>query len=149
MQRRKRLGGNVAALLVLLAVPGGTGLEPAVIGALVGGVQSTAAVYNRGKLDAMLMVSGPELYAVGERVLREMDLELEVLKNDPAAGRWKLRGRDARKAGAIVEVDQRSPRLSRLRIDVGILGSKSWAKLIYKRIVIQLDQDYASETDND
>ena len=111
----------------------------ATIGTLVGiatsAVSAGPEVYRLGKLELCLMATYPETCAAARDAVN--DLRLQMISDAPESGAengWELRVRDDTKAEVAITIERRTPALCWCRIDVGMFGSESTARILMERI---------------
>jgi hypothetical protein len=107
----------------------------AVAGLAATGVSTGADVYRMGKLDAVDMISLDDQIAAVQSAARDLRLTLqkqELYNTDH--GRWRCTISDDRDTRFRVYLERRTARLCRSRIDVGIFGSESTARLFLARM---------------
>jgi len=125
-------------LLALLA----TGCAEATIagvGAMAGlaatGVSTGADVYRMGKLDAVDMVAFDDQIAAVRKAADELKLTIDKQElYDEATGRWRAIIADDRDSRFRVYLERRTANMCRTRIDVGMFGSESTARLFMARV---------------
>lgn len=119
---------------VVLGLGGCGGAELAVVGAANSGAEAGATVWRAGKLDATFRADGD---TVREAVLWALeDLQIPVLGvAEPDPRRWVIRGEDAKERDYVLRVDERSPRMTQLQVDVGWFSSRGTAELLLRRVM--------------
>jgi len=134
--------------MLLLILPACAGIGLAVVGAAASGAQFGAAVYSKGRLTAA--VNAP--YDMARRAILSAadDLDLAVQESEPRKSdiRYTLREPD-KSIVAVVYVDERTPSLTMIRVDVGRFGSEAVARLIAKRASTHLAEALDEESGGD
>jgi hypothetical protein len=126
-----------ALVLALLCAGGCAEATIAGVGAFAGlaatGVSTGADVYRMGKLDAVDMVGFDDQIAAVEKASRDLSLTIEKQERyEP--GRWRCTIADDRQSRFRIYLDRRTEKICRTRIDVGIFGSESTARLFLARM---------------
>jgi len=127
----------------ILPACGGCALFPlATLGALfdiAGTAVSTgtteAYLYSAGHLDTAFRADAGDCRRAVRRAAA--DLQLQILYDRKRSGgrqRWDIELQDDRKSKIVVTVERRSAMLCWCRVDVGLFGSESTAKLVFQLI---------------
>jgi hypothetical protein len=124
--------------VVLLSTSGGCAAVPlAAAGTLAGIASSTVGagsdLYRAGKLDAADLAAFDAVAAAAEMAGEDMGFALKGRAPVPA-GRLRLSYVDDRGATITVTADRRTATLTHTRIDVGLFGSETTARLMLGRI---------------
>jgi hypothetical protein len=133
-----------SAGLILISIIGSGCAEATIAsaGALMGiaasAVSTGADVYRLGKLDAADMVGFEEQIAAIRVAADDLGFKIER-EERPEAGRWRCTVVDDRNSRIRVRVESRTEKLTRTRIDVGVLGSEPTARLLVSRIRIHIE----------
>jgi hypothetical protein len=115
-------GALAAAILPLAAC---TGLEPAAIGAGTSVAQSAVTVFDRGKARMVERVGRADAVAAARSAAESLSLRLEGEREYPM--RTVLFYRDDHNAPVTVGIEARTPTMSLIQVDVGLLGEVTMA----------------------
>ena len=91
--------------------------------------------YSAGHVDTAFRADSGDCRQAVRRVAA--DLQLQILRDCKRGGgrqRWDIELQDDRKSKMIITVERRSPMLCWCRVDVGLFGSESTAKLVMQTI---------------
>lgn len=97
------------------------------------GISTGADVYRLGKLDAADMVEFNDWVAAIHRAVRDLHLKMEK-EEEYKEGKWRCTLADDQDTHTRIYVERRTAMLCWTRIDVGVLGSETTAKLLLARI---------------
>ena len=134
------------AMLLLLAptlpLAGCAAIPLAALGTALGvgasAVSTGASVYSLGKLNSAEHATADAVRHAAEATADELDFRTLRGGFDEAGRVYTVRWADALGATLDVVIDQRSARLTWLRIDVGVFGNEPTARLILERIRARL-----------
>lgn len=126
-------------LISFAAMPGCTGLEPAVIGAGVGAANFGVAFVEKGKLYSTERTDGRTLLAATLATCEELDLVIKEKQYHNDRRKWLVLARDDRNDGLAIRIDERTDNMTRLVVDMGLFGDEPTARLIYSRISHHLE----------
>ena len=136
-----RRGGRLGPPLLclpLLVLPGcAGGLEFAALGAAANAAQTGATTVRGGKVNAVHLADAATLADAVVRAFNDLGLRT-TLHRESSPRHRTLMARDDLDSRVTVRIEQRTPRLSRYQIDVGIFGHVLTARLVLRRIEAQL-----------
>lgn len=124
------------------AVGGCTGLEPAAISAGASAAQTGATIFTQGKLTTFEPVRFGDCVTAVRAAGQRLGLLLradEPGQADEADRRLRLVFDDERGQSIVVVVQQRTPTLTRLTIDVGTFGPIGMANLLLQETIERLN----------
>jgi hypothetical protein len=131
--------GRVGFPCILLALIASGCAEATIagVGAFAGlaatGVSTGADVYRMGKLDAVDMVALDDQISAVHEAAAELKLRVES-EELYDAGRWRATIADDRDSRFRIYLERRTANMCRTRIDVGMFGSESTARLFMARV---------------
>lgn len=127
----------VLGVCLIVGLAGCSGVEPALLGATATGGEVGVAVWKRGKLNAAQIANGETVRDAAVAALE--DLELEVVRVARTGDRqWTILVEDHQARDYRVRVDERTPRLTQLQVDVGWWGPRAVADLLLREIRTKL-----------
>jgi hypothetical protein len=153
MKRRFRHLGIVmcstGTLLMCAAVPGcAAGVDVALISAAAGAASSAAdagsAVYSAGKLRSVGMLDVESTRTAVLIAADELGLEIEE-ESEPGPGRYRIVLIDELNTRIYVHLQERTPTMTRLTINMGMFGSEPTARLILKRIAVAVNEHFEAD----
>jgi hypothetical protein len=128
---------SVLFLVATVQAGGCAALPLATLGSLVGvgasAVSTGNDIYQLGKLDTAQMASFDQAVAAAQCAAEDLCLSAKQVEHRDRGVR-RLTFADDRGAGIKVDVEPRTPRLVRVRIDVGWFGSQQTARLYLARM---------------
>ncbi|MDY7107365.1 MAG: DUF3568 family protein [Planctomycetota bacterium] len=131
--------------ITLLALSGcAAGLDLAVIGAASQAAGTGSAVFSAGKLKAVGMADVESARRAVLIAADETSLTVEEVTSS-RIGRYRIVLKDDRNARVWVYLDQRTPTLTRLQVNVGLFGSEPTARLLLTRIGLALGAHLADD----
>ena len=135
-------------MMVLSALAGCTGLEPAVIGAAAGATEAGVAVYSKGRISAAAIEDYDDVRLAVRQAAEDLSLEMYFEREDEVWSRYSMR--DERRKSFTVYVRRRTATMTQLDIDVGRFGNEAIGRLLLLRIGValpdgSLDNMYGSE----
>jgi hypothetical protein len=141
---RRHVVRALAAALWLAVGGCAGGLDLAVIGAASQAAGTGSAVFAGGKLKAVGMV---DVESARTAVLIAADELSLTLKGQTSSGpdRYRIVLRDDRNTHVWVYLDQRTPTLTRIQVNVGFFGSEPTARLLLSRIGLTLGAHLADD----
>lgn len=128
------IGGGCGATLTLGTLATAAGLAATAVG-------TGADVFGLGKLNSAEAASADAVRLAVEHVADDLGFEVVGGGFEGDTDKYLFRWRDDKGAEVKVIVEPRTATLTRLRIDVGLLGNEPTARLILARIRRQLDLD--------
>lgn len=137
-----------SVLLAGLGLTSCTGIEPAIVGAGATAAESSASLFERGKVTAFEAVQfGDAVDAV--RVTAER-LDLRIVCDEPSegdeAGRYhRFVLRDEEGESLVVSVERRTESITRIHADVGTFGPTPLVGLVMNRTIETLRRTGAYE----
>ena len=137
--RGKRFVSVAAALIVAAAgLTGCTGLEPALLGAAASGVQAGSSVSSAGKVNAAWIADFHQVIRAGEAMFNDLGFTITSSTGNADEGKWIIVGSDEDKDKFKFKVWRETDKLCRYQINVGWFGSRPVARLMVKRVAINL-----------
>jgi hypothetical protein len=136
---------NVRLLLLSLPllVTGCAALPLAAVGTVAGitatAVSTGADVYSMGKLDSAELATLDDVHGAVHQSAEEMGFELRREQAKPNVFGFEFI--DQRNSITKVTLEARTPRLMRIRINVGVFGNEPTARLMLKRIRTHLPNE--------
>lgn len=124
-------------LLLCLGLVGCTGAELAVIGAASSGFKTGMDVSRSGRIKLAVMAEGQQAVDAGVRACEQLGLTVDRVEQRGERS-WVIDFHD-RKDHMQVVIEERAPRLTQVRVNVGWFGPKAVAELVLKRIIAELE----------
>ena len=133
------LGSWCLVLAVAAAgVPGCTGLEPAMLGAAASGVQAGSSVSSAGKVNAAWIAQFEQVILAGEAMFDDLGFDIVSSSGSEDEGKWLIVGIDEDRDKFKFKVWRETDKLCRYQINVGWFGSRPVARLMVKRVAVNL-----------
>ena len=137
--RGKRFGSVAAAWVIAAAgLTGCTGLEPAMLGAAASGVQAGSSVSSAGKVNAAWIAQFNQVIHAGEAMFDDLGFDIISSSGNVDEGKWLIVGTDEDKDKFKFMVWRETDKLCRYQVNVGWFGSRPVARLMVKRIAVNL-----------
>lgn len=134
----------MTTLLSALAITAGgcAALPLAALGTVLGvgasAVSTGASVYSLGKLNSAELASADQVRHAAEHAADELDLHVVDGAFDASGLDYAMHLVDRSGGKVEIIVQERSARLTRLRVDVGLFGNEPTARLILERVRARL-----------
>ena len=117
---------------------GCTGLEPALLGAAASGVQAGSSVSSAGKVNAAWIAQFEQVVRAGELMFNDLGFDIISSSGDVELGKWQIVGIDEDEDKFKYKVWRETDKLCRYQINVGWFGSRPVARLMVKRVAVNL-----------
>jgi len=140
----RRVPRAVACAAVMMLAGCAAGLDLAVIGAASQAAGTGSAVFSAGKLKAVGMVDAESARTAVLIAADELSLTVEE-ETSPRPEKYRIVLRDDRNTHVWVNIEQRTPALTRLQVNVGLFGSEPTARLLLARIGLALGAHLADD----
>lgn len=124
------------------------GVDIALIGAAAGAASSAAdagsAVYSAGKLRSVGMLDVESTRTAVLIAADELGLEIDE-ENEPRPGQYRIVLIDELNSRIYIHLQERTPTMTRLTINIGLFGSEPTARLILKRIAVAVNEQFKAD----
>ena len=97
------------------------------------GISTGADVYRMGKLDSADLGTFEQWTSATRAAAGDLGLKIER-DETYGEGKWRCYLADDHQTHSRVYIERRTPKLCRIRVDVGVLGSEPTARLLLARI---------------